>query len=149
MPKSELKQPPAARQLSFQSKLERIAAGMEYYALSVPLKITLALGTKGAVPVSATVNNSEKFLASLFPVVGGRHYLRVKNKICQAAQIKEGDRVKVQITVRDRSAEISMPKDLMSVLRAKGLVEDFKALPIGKKSYLLRLIEEAAKPPTR
>ncbi len=122
---------------------------MEYYALSVPVKITLALGTKGPVPVFARVNGSETFLASLFPVGGGRHYLRVRNKICKAAEIKEGDRVAVQITVRDRAAEISIPKDLMSALRAEGVLEEFKALPIGKKSYLLRLIEEAAKPQTR
>jgi len=57
--------------------------------------------------------------------------------------------VRVQITVRDRSTEASIPNDLMRVLRENGRVEDFKALPIGKKSYLLRLIVEARKPETR
>src|SRR4051794_12386950 len=116
------------RQLSFQSKLERVASGMEYYALSVPTKITLALGTRGPVPVFARVNDSEKFLGSLFPVGEGRHYLRIKNKICKAAEIKAGDPVQVRITVRDRSAEIDIPKDLMRALRAEGAVKGFKAL---------------------
>lgn len=141
--------PAPHQQLLFQSKLERIASRMEYFALSVPMKITLALGTRGPVPVSARVNDSETFLASLYPVGGGHHHLRVKNKICKTEEIKEGDRVRVQITVRDRSAEISIPKDLMIALRAAGGTREFKALPIGKKSYLLRLIAEASKPQTR
>jgi uncharacterized protein YdeI (YjbR/CyaY-like superfamily) len=82
-------------------------------------------------------------------VGGGRHYLRVRNKICKAASIKEGNRVRVQVTVRDRTAEIAIPRDLKSVLQTKGLLENFKALPIGKKSFILRLIDKAAKPETR
>lgn len=141
--------PTLPHQISFQSRLERLAAGMEYYAVSVPKKITLSMGTIGPVPVFAQVNDSEKFLASLYPVGGGRHYLRIKNKICKAVKIKEGDRVQIKITVRDRLTEVSIPKDLMSALRADGVVDAFKALPAGKKSYLLRLINQAAKPETR
>ena len=85
------------------------------------------------MPVFARVNDSEKFLASLFPVGGGRHYLRVKNKTCKAVEIKEGDRVQVRITVRDRSAEISIPKDLMRALRAEGMVEDLRLCQSGRE----------------
>jgi len=144
-----MKHRPIRQQFSFQSKLERIASGMEYYAISIPMKITRALGTRGPVPVSARVNDSETFLASFYPVGGGRHYLRIKNRICKAVEIKEGDRVQVQIAVRDRSAEISIPKDLTSALRAEGVEEEFKGLPLGKKSYLLRWIDQAVKPQTR
>lgn len=144
-----MKSSSAPPKLSFQSKLERIAQDVEYFALSVPAKISLALGTRGPVPVSARVNGSESFLVSLFPVGGGRHYLRVKAQIRKEAKIKEGDRVRVEITVRDREAEVAIPKDLMSALRAQGVVEEFKALPIGSRSYILRRIEEAAKAETR
>jgi len=137
------------KEFSFTSKLERIASGMEYFAISVPAKITRALKTRGPVPVAARVNDSPIFVASLYPVGNGRHKLRVRNKICKGADITEGDRVHVQATVRDRLTEVSIPNDLMRALRAKGLVEGFKALPIGKKSYLLRLIAEARKPKTR
>jgi len=137
------------KRLSFQSKLERIAKGMDYFALPVPAKITHALETRGPVPVFARVNGSEPFLASLYPVGGGRHYLRVRNKICSAVKIKPGVRVRVQITVRNRSAEISIPKDLSNALQAEGVEKKFKALPIGQKSYLLRLIDRAVKPETR
>lgn len=122
---------------------------MKYFALSVPAKITKALGTHGPVPVTARVNGSKPFLNSLYPVGEGRHYLRIKAVVWKEVKIKEGDRVRVEITVRDRKAEISIPKDLASALRAEGVAKFFDALPIGKKSYLLRLIDEAAKPETR
>jgi hypothetical protein len=136
-------------QLSFQSKLERISSDAEYFALSVPIKISRALKTRGPVPVFARVNDSKPFLVSLFPVGSGRHYLRVKAQVRNEVKINEGDRVQVQITVRDRSEETSLPKDLMSALRAEKVLEHFEALPIGKRSYLLRWIEQAAKPETR
>jgi hypothetical protein len=129
--------------------LERISDEANYFALSVPEKITKALGRRGPVPVSAQVNDSPEFLVSLFPVDGGRHYIRVKAEIRNAAKIKEGDRVRVEITVLDRSADISIPKDLMSALRAEGVLEQFKALPIGKKNHLIQWIDKAAKLETR
>jgi len=148
-----MKRPPPAQQLSFQSRLERISSEANYFALSVPVKISRALGTRGPVPVSAQVsargNDSPAFLVSLFPVGGGRHYLRVKAEVRNAVKIKGGDRVQVEITVLDRSAEISFPKDLVSALRTERVLEYFKALPIGKQSHLIRWIDGAAKPQTR
>ena len=140
---------PGPQKFSFQSKLESISDELEYYALSVPPKVTAALGTKGPVPVYAQVNDSPVFLISLYPVGKGRHYLRVKAEIRKAAKIKGGDKVKVEITVRDRAKEISIPKDLASALKEEGVLEAFKALPPGKKSFVLRKIEEASKPETR
>lgn len=135
--------------LTFLSKLENIAKGMDYYAVSVPLKITQALKTKGPVPVVGCINGSKTFIASLYPVGGGRHGLRIKNEIRKSVGLKAGDRVKVQITVRDREKEVSIPKDLMSELRSEGVVDAFKAVPVGQRSFLLRKIEQAAKPETR
>jgi hypothetical protein len=88
-----MKRPRALKRLSFQSRLERIAVGANYFALSVPMEISRILRTRGPVPVSARVNDSEAFLISLFPVGEGRHYLRVKAEIRNAAKIQEGDRV--------------------------------------------------------
>ena len=135
--------------LSFQSRLVRLAPGINYFALPVPAKITDALQTRGPVPVSARVNHSKPFLVSLYPVGGGRHSMRVKAEVREAAMIKEGDRARVQITVIDRAAEVSLPKDLAKALRADGKLESFKALPKGKQRYTLRRIDEAAKPETR
>lgn len=139
-----------AKKLTFKSKLFRLAEGMEYYAMEVPAKTSLALKTKKAVPVAAKVNGSETFIASLYPVGGGRHNLRVRNKICKSVGITAGDAVKVEFTIRDHKAESGdVPKDVMAALKAEGVADAFKAIPPGQKSFILRQIEKAAKPETR
>lgn len=141
--------PTAGKQLSFEAKLENWAEGMDYCAVSVPAKITKTLGTKSAVLILARVNNSEPFKVSLFPVGGGKHYIRIKAKVRKETKTKEGDRVRIRITVLDR-ADVSYPKDLLSALRDDGVTkEDFKSLPPGEQNYILRRIDEAAKPETR
>jgi hypothetical protein len=135
--------------LSFQSKLERISEEVNYFAVPVPEKISRAIGIRSAVPITARINGSKPFRGSLYPIGGGRHNMRVKAAVRAEAKIKEGDRVRVEITVVDRSTEVSIPSDLARALRDDGVLEYFKTLPAGKKSYTLRWIDQAAKPETR
>jgi hypothetical protein len=147
MKKSSLKS--SAQKVSFQSKLENIAEGMEYYAVSVPEAVTKKLKTKKAVPVQARVNGSEVFVASFYPIGEGRHYLRIRNEVCKSVKIKKGDRVRIVATVRNHADEVEIPKDVVGVLRAERALKDFEDLPLGQRSFLLRMIEKAAKPETR
>ena len=140
--------PTAGQQLSFQAILENWAEGMDYCAVPVPAKITQALGTKGPVLVMARVNDSAPFQVSLFPVGGGQHYIRIRAKVRQETKTKTGDRVRVRVTVLDR-AEVAIPENLMSALRAVGAMEAFKSLPPGKQNFMIRRIDDAAKPATR
>lgn len=141
-----MKSHPAPRQLSFQCRLERIATTANYFALFVHVEITLALKTRGPVPVSARLNDAVTFLVSLAPFGGGRHILRVNAKARTAAEIKEGDRVRVQITVLDRS---TIPPDLLSALRAAGVLAAFRSMSVGKQNHLIKGIDGAAKAETR
>ena len=138
----------AGRQISFVAKLENWAEGMDYCAVAVPAKITKSLGTNGPVLVMARVNNSEPFKVSLFPVGGGRHYIRIKSKVRKETKTKTGDRVRLRFTVLDR-ADVIYPRDLLAALRAEGVAEEFKSLPPGEQNFILRRIDEAAKPETR
>jgi hypothetical protein len=138
-----------AKKISFQTKLESISDEMEYYAVSVPAKITESLKTRGPVPVSAQFNGSAPYRVNLYPVGGGRHSIRIKAEIRKAAKLKESDRIRVDMYVVDRTTEITIPKDLAAALREEGLLAEFKAISIGKKSFILRNIEKAAKPETR
>ena len=140
--------PVAGQQLSFQAKLENWAKGMDYCAIPVPAEITQALGTKGPVLVMARVNDSEPFKVSLFPNGGGKHYIRIKAKVRKETETKTGDRIRVQIIVLDR-ADVTIPEDLMSALRVENVTEDFKSLPPGKQNFIIRRIDDAAKPETR
>lgn len=138
----------AGKTLKFESKLENWEKGMDYCAIPVPAKITEALGTHAAVLVMAVINGSEPFQVSLFPVGGGKHYIRVRKKVRIEAGLKEGDKVKVQITVQDR-ADIDLPDDLLKALKEESAEEEFHALTPGKKNYEIRKINEAAKAETR
>jgi hypothetical protein len=140
--------PKAGRKLSFKSTLENWAEGMDYCAIPVPAKITEALGTKSAVFVMARVNDSAPFKASLFPVGGGKHYIRVRKKVRKEANLTEGDRVLVLITVLDRG-DIKIPGDLSAALRGSMASARFDALTPSRKNYMIRRIDDAAKPETR
>jgi hypothetical protein len=140
--------PIAGTELSFEATLENWAEGMDYCAVPVPAKITEALGTHSAVLVMASLNGSVPFKVSLFPVGGGRHYIRVRAKVRKETRTKTGDPVHMRITVLDR-ADVTYPADLVSALRAEGVTKIFKALPPGRQNFIVRRIEEAVKPETR
>jgi hypothetical protein len=140
--------PIAGQKLSFDADLEDWAEGMDYCAVRVPPEITEALGTKGPVLVLARVNDSEPFQVSLFPVGGGQHYIRIKAKVRRETGTKTGDRIRIRFTVLDRS-EVVIPDDLAGALQAEGVEEAFKSLPPGKQNFIIRRIDEAAKPETR
>ena len=140
--------PAAGRKLSFEADMESWAEGMDYCAVPVPAKITVALGTKGPVLVLARVNNSEPFQVSLFPVGGGQHYIRIKAKVRQETSTKAGDRVQVRFTVLDR-ANVEIPDDLKNALTAKRMTASFQSLPPGKQNFAIRRINDAVKPETR
>lgn len=133
---------------SFKAKLENWAEGMDYCAVSVPAKITKQLGTHGPVLVLATVNDSEPFQVSLFPVGGGKHYIRIKSKVRKETNTKTGDTVQIRFTTQDR-ANIDYPQDLLKALRSDGVLATFKSLSPGKQNFIVRKINEASKPETR
>ena len=54
----------------------------------------------------------------------------------------------MRFTVLDR-ADVTIPTDLMKALRAEGVTDDFKSLPPGKQNFIIRRIDDAAKPETR
>jgi Domain of unknown function (DUF1905)/Bacteriocin-protection, YdeI or OmpD-Associated len=140
--------PSVGEQFSFDTVLEDWAEGMDYCAVPVPAQITQVLGTKGPVLVLARVNDSDPFQVSLFPVGGGQHYIRIKARVRKETNTKTGDRIRVQFTVLDRDS-VEIPDDLMIALRAEGLTQAFQSLPPGKQNFIIRRIDEAAKPDTR
>ena len=121
---------------------------MDYCAVPVPAEITKALGTTGPVLVMARVNDSEPFQVSLFPVGSGQHYIRIKAKVRQETNTQTGDRIRVRLTVLDRTS-VTIPEDLLSALQAEVVVEAFKSFPPGKQNFMIRRIDEATKPQTR
>ncbi|GAA5504575.1 YdeI/OmpD-associated family protein [Novipirellula caenicola] len=139
---------PVGKTYSFEATLENWAEGMDYCAAPVPTEITKALGTKAAVLVMARVNDSQPFKVSLFPVGGGKHYIRIKASVRRETKTKTGDRIQLRIKVLDRD-DVEIPDDLMMAMHADGVEEAFMSLSPGKRNYIVRRIEDAVKPETR
>lgn len=142
------KGPQAGQTLSFDARLENWAEGMDYCAVAVPADITRALGTKGPVLVMARVNDSKPFKVSLFPVGGGKHFIRIKAKVRSETRTQTGDHIRIRITVLDR-ADVQIPDDVRQALEVASATDDFAALPPGKRNFLLRRIDEVARAETR
>ena len=98
-------------QLSFQGDLENWAEGMDYCAIAVPATITEVLGTKR--PGDGASERVSALRVSLFPVGGGRHYIRIKAKVRAETNTVVGERNCVRFTVLGRG-DVELPKDLMS-----------------------------------
>ena len=128
--------------MTFVAELENIAAGMEYFAIPIPAAVTAQLATRRAVSTYCRVNRSERFAGNLVPWGQGRHYLRVRNQICKSVGIRAGDGVRVELVVRDRDEDVALPPDLARALRGARATAGFAALSLGKKSYLLHVIDE-------
>ncbi|MDP5240076.1 YdeI/OmpD-associated family protein [Uliginosibacterium sp. 31-16] len=136
------------KQFSFEAILEDWAEGMDYCAIPVPSEVTQALGTKGPVLVMARVNESEPFQVSLFPVGGGQHYIRIKAQVRKETNTKTGDLIRMRVTVLDRDS-VEIPDDLLFALRSEGVEKAFQSLPPGKQNFIIRRLNEAARPETR
>ncbi|MCB1755802.1 MAG: DUF1905 domain-containing protein [Gammaproteobacteria bacterium] len=136
------------KHFSFEAELENWAEGMDYCAVCVPEEITRALGTKGPLLVKACVNESKPFQVSLFPVGGGQHYIRIKASIRKLTKTKMGDHIRLSFVVVD-PGDVEIPDDLMKMLTTEGVADAFMAIPPGKRNFIIRRIQEAAKPATR
>lgn len=123
----------ARKEITFRSKMINWAKGKDYCAIPVPNSVTKKLGTKAAVLVLAQVNDSEPFKVSLFPAGEGKHFIRVRKRVRQAANLSEGDSVNVHILVLDREADSVLPKDLEKALRDEEVLEDFKTITPGAR----------------
>jgi hypothetical protein len=125
-----------------------------YFYVDVPERISKAIGKRGPVPVSAVITGKlggepAEFTASLFPLGGGRHGLRLNAQTREIAEVKVGDRVKVHITVLGEPLKVVIPTDLKTALRSEGVLEDFEALAPGKQNHIVDWINRSARPQTR
>jgi hypothetical protein len=135
--------PKALKKITFRAKLERIADDMQYFAFTISLKTSEALGTRGPVHVAVSMHKFPPFLVSVAPIGCGRHWLRVNAKARKAAGIEEGEAVNVEIRVQSGSLEI--PADLAKALRADRVTDFFNAMSIGTQNFHIKKIDSAAK----
>src|SRR5438445_10951349 len=76
----------------FFARLEHLGG---IYAISIPARVTKAIGKRGNVPVIALVNGIAEVRASLKPCGGGRHRLQLNAAARRLAQAETGARLAI------------------------------------------------------
>ena len=133
----------------FSARVERIERGGPFYAVTIPVSVSKAIGKRGNVPVIAEVNGAAEVRASLLPCGGGRHRLRLNAEARRLANADEGDRVAVALTVDENPVADATPADLLRALREADALAAFERLPVGKRNHIVHWIEEAVMEATR
>jgi hypothetical protein len=133
----------------FSARVERVARGGPYYAVTIPASVSRAIGRRGIVPIVATINGAIEIRASLVPSGGGRHRLRLNASTRRVAGAGEGARVKIALAVDLAPVAEPTPRDVARALEDSGALEAFERLPVGKRSHIVRWIEDAVRPETR
>ena len=115
----------------------------------VPRQVAAKLGLKGMPKVHAVIAG-QPYRGSLMPMGDGTYCLGVLKSIQEAAGVKQGDTVTVELELDKAPRVVELPDDL-----AKAIALDKKAsaawdkLSFTNKKEMARGLEEAKKPETR
>ena len=115
----------------------------------VPRQVAAKLGLKGMPKVQAVIAG-QPYRGSLMPMGDGTYCLGVLKSIQEAAGVKQGDTVTVELELDTARRVVELPADL-----AKAIAHDKEAsaawdkLSFTNKKEMARGLEEAKKPETR
>ncbi len=132
--------------MNFQAILQlhgKTATGFE-----VPAKVVAALGTSKKPAVTVTIGGHT--YRSSIAFMGGKFMLGVSAENRQAAGVKAGDKVDVNIEIDNAPREVTVPPDLMKALDADTKAKNFfNSLSYSNKLRHVLSIEQAKTEETR
>ena len=137
-----------ARAFAFSPRLEQAPKGGPYY-VSIPARVSKAIGRRGIVPVVASVNGVAEVHASIIPCGGGRHRLRLNAATRDAVDVKLGGRLSLRLWVDENPVAEPIAADLARALRDVDAFDAFRGMPVGRQNHILRWLEAAVKEATR
>ena len=115
----------------------------------VPRDVAAKMGLKGMPRVQAVIAG-QPYRGSLMPMGDGTYCLGVLKSIQEAAGVKQGDKVTVEIELDTAPRLIEPPADLAKALaRDKRASGAWEKLSFTNKKEIARSLEEAKKPETR
>jgi len=134
---------------TFKSKLTATPRGGGGTLIAVPKEVSDRMGLKGMPKVHAVIAG-QPYRGSLMPMGDGTYCLGVLKSIQEAAGVKQGDTITVELELDRAPRVVEMPPDL-----AQAIGRDHKAkaawdqLSYTNKKEMARSLEEAKKPETR
>jgi hypothetical protein len=138
----------AHKAFTFVTSLLKTPKGALYW-VSIPARVSRDIGRRGPVPVVSTINGTTELRASLVPIGGGRHRLQLNARVRGEAGVEPGDRVEVVLRVDENPEAEPTPPDLARALRDHGASDAFERFPVGRRSHIVRWVEEAVGDLTR
>lgn len=117
--------------------------------LDLPPEASDALGHKGRVPVTGTLNTFP-IKTSVFPTDDGGHFMMVPPDLQRLAGVSVGSNVKVVLQVARQPAKVEVPEDLQRALDGSEQAKKaFERLAFSHQREYVEWIEEAKRPETR
>jgi hypothetical protein len=117
--------------------------------VAVPRKVNEELGLKGRPKIQAVIAG-HPYRGSLMPTGDGTYCLGVLKSIQQAAGVKRGDTITVELQLDMAPRTVDMPHQLAGLLaRDKKAAAAWERLSYTNKKEIARGLEEAKQPETR
>jgi hypothetical protein len=133
----------------FQGVLTSTPRGGGGTLVPVPKEVASRLGLKGMPKVQAVIAGHH-YRGSLMPMGDGTYCLGVLKSIQEAAGVKQGDTITVELELDTTPRVVEMPADLTrAIARDKKATATWDKLSFTNKKEMARSLEEAKKPETR
>jgi hypothetical protein len=132
---------------SFSATLRKFPGA--WITVEIPAAISKAIGIRGSIPIVGTVNGKEKFRSSLLPTGRGVHLLPIRYEIRKSLGLGPGDRVTIAFELDHEPRTIFTPPDVIDALESEGLLDAYELVPPGRKSQMLKYLEQAVHEETR
>jgi hypothetical protein len=115
----------------------------------VPRDVASKMGLKGMPKVQAVIAG-HPYRGSLMPMGDGTYCLGVLKSIQEAAGVKQGDTVTVELELDTTPRVVELPPDLARAIgRDRKAATAWNKLSFTNKKEMARSLEEAKKPETR
>jgi hypothetical protein len=136
-----------AKKHDFQAVIEEGRGGGAWVA--IPLNVPEVFGTKGRVPVQATIDGVP-YRGSVVPMGAGMHILGVKKDIRQSIGKDIGQKVRVTLERDAQERIVEVPRDLQAALNRDAVAKAvFETMSYTHRKEYVGAVEEARKPETR
>jgi len=134
---------------TFKGTLRSTPRGGGGTLIAVPRAVASKLGLRGMPKINAVIAG-QPYRGSLMPMGDGSYCLGVLKSIQEAAGVKQGDSVTVELELDTAPRVVETPADLARALaRDKTASAAWDRLSFTNRKEIARSLEEAKKPETR
>jgi bifunctional DNA-binding transcriptional regulator/antitoxin component of YhaV-PrlF toxin-antitoxin module len=134
------------KKYQFKAEIRAGRSGGAYVVF--PYDTEKAFGTKGKVPVNATIDGIPD-RGGLFTMGKPYHMLGVPKSVREQIGKGAGDIVKIVLWKDEESREVEVPPEFKSLMKTAGLLPFFEGLSFTHRKEYCRWITEAKKEETR